>query len=66
MPIYGPSKKPRKGKNYEAHTEPTKFGMGDYYGTAHRNPFGRIRDSSSPGFIPVSEKKLKVPPRSVV
>lgn len=65
MPIYG-GKKPKRGKTYEAHTEPTKYGMGDYSGTGIRNPFGRIRDSSTPGFIPVSEKKLKVPPKSVV
>lgn len=66
MPIYGPSKKPRKGKTYEAHTEPTKFGMGDYYGSAMKNPIGRMRDSSNPGFIPLSAKGLKTPPKSVV
>jgi hypothetical protein len=62
--IYG--KKPTRGKTYEAHTEPTKYGMGDYYGTGSRAKIGKIRDSSSPGFIPVSAKKLKIPPRSVV
>ena len=65
MNIYG-GKKPRKGKNYEAHTEPTKYGMGDYYGRAHKNPIGRMRDSTNPGFIPVSAKGLKTPPKSVV
>lgn len=64
MNVYG--KKPKRGKTYEAHTSPTKYGMGDYYGSAVKNPIGRMRDSTNPGFIPVSEKKLKVPPKSVV
>jgi hypothetical protein len=64
MNIYG--KRPKRGKNYEAHTCPTKYGMGDYNGTGVKNPIGRIRDTSSPGYIPVSEKEMKVPPRSVV
>jgi hypothetical protein len=64
MRIYG--QKPKKGKNYEAHTSPTKYGMGDYYGTGIRAKLGTIRDSSNVGFIPVSAKKLKSPPRSVV
>jgi hypothetical protein len=62
--IYG--NKPKRGKTFEAHTEPTKYGMGDYYGTGARAKIGKIRDSSSVGFIPVSAKKLKVPPKSVV
>lgn len=64
MRIYGT--KPKRGKTYEAHTEPTKYGMGDYYGRAMKNPEGRMRDSSSPGFLPMAAKKLKVPPKSVV
>lgn len=64
MKIYGT--KPKRANTYEAHTEPTKYGMGSYYGTAVKAPIGRIRDTSSPGYIPVSEKKLKEPPRSVV
>lgn len=64
MKIYGT--KPHRGKTYEAHTEPTKYGMGDYYGRAHKNPMGRMRDSSSPGMIPVSAKGLKTPPKSLV
>jgi hypothetical protein len=64
MPIYG--KKPKRGKTYEAHTEPTPYGMGDYNGTGIKAQIGRIRDTSSPGYIPVPAKKLKVPPRSVV
>ena len=64
MNIYG--KKPKRGKTYEAHTSPTKYGMGDYYGTGVRAKLGTVRGSSNAGFIPVSEKKMKEPPRSVV
>lgn len=39
---------------------------GDYYGIGHKNPTGRMRDSSSPGINPVSKKKLGTPPTSVV
>lgn len=64
MKIYG--QKPKRGKNYgESHTEPTKYGMGDYYGTGVRNKFGRLRDSSNPGFIPLGERGLKTPPKSL-
>lgn len=55
-----------KVKNSPAHCAPTKFGMGDYYGTGIKQPIGKMRDSSYPGMNPVSEKKLKVPPKSVV
>lgn len=54
-----------KGKKREAHTAPTKFGMGDYYGTAKRNSFGKLR-STSLGANFVSDEKLKIPPRQVV
>jgi hypothetical protein len=64
MKIYGT--KPKRNKTYEAHVEPTKYGMGDYYGRAHRNPMGRMRDSTNPGFIPVSAKGLKTLPKSLV
>lgn len=63
MKIYG--KRPKRGKNYEAHTAPTKFGMGDYYGTGVKAPIGRIRDATV-GFVPVNKKQLKTPPRGVV
>lgn len=56
----------KRGKYKEAHSSNQKFGMGDHYGTGVRNKFGRLRDSSSPGFIPLGEKKLKTPPKSVV
>jgi hypothetical protein len=52
-------------KNVEAHTSPTKYGMGDYYGTGFKAPVGRVRDGTV-GFIPVSKSKLGKPPKSVV
>jgi len=52
-------------KNAEAHTSPTKYGMGDYYGTGFKAPIGRMRDGSV-GFEPVSKSKLGKPPKSVV
>lgn len=54
-----------KGKKHEAHTAPTKYGMGDYYGTAAKNPVGRMR-SNSVGYRPVTRKQLGTPPKSVV
>jgi hypothetical protein len=61
--IYG--KAPKRGKTYEAHTAPTRYGMGDYYGRAMKAPMGKMR-SDSIGFRPVTSKKLKTPPRGVV
>lgn len=46
------------------HTPKSSKGMGDFYGTGHRNPLGKIRT----GFgdtIPMSKKKLKSPPKSL-
>ena len=63
MNIYG--KKPKRGKTYEAHTAPTKYGMGDYYGRAMKAPIGKMRDGSV-GMMPVNKKGLKTPPTSVV
>jgi hypothetical protein len=40
-------------------------GMGDYYGTAAKNPQGRMRGDSL-GYRPVSRKQLGTPPKSVV
>lgn len=40
-------------------------GMGYYYGTGHKNPMGKMRDSSV-GFRPVTRKQLGKPPKSVV
>ena len=54
-----------KTKNAEAHTAPTKYGMGSYYGTSMKAPVGRLR-SDTVGYNPVSKKKLGTPPKSVV
>jgi hypothetical protein len=40
-------------------------GMGDYYGTAAKNPQGRMRGDSI-GYRPVSKQRLGTPPKSVV
>ena len=48
----------------EWHASPSKYGMGDYYGTGIKQKVGRVRDNSM-GLNPVSEKKLKIPPRSL-
>jgi len=39
--------------------------MGDYYGTAKKNPQGRMRGDSL-GYRPVSRKQLGTAPKSVV
>lgn len=52
-------------KNAEAHTSPTRFGMGNYYGMGYRNPMGRLRDDTL-GYKPVSRKQMGTPPKSVV
>lgn len=46
-----------------AHVAPTKFGMGDNYGTGVRQKLGKMRDGM--GMKPLSSKKLKIPPKSV-
>lgn len=40
-------------------------GMGCYYGTALKNPQGRLRDGTV-GYRPVTRKQLGTPPKSVV
>lgn len=54
-----------KTKNAEAHASPTKYGMGDHYGTGFKAPVGKMR-SDSVGYRPVSKAKLGKPPKSVV
>lgn len=49
--------------NKEAHTSNTKYGMGDYYGEAKRNPMGRIRDSLI--VSKMSSKKTGKPPKTL-
>lgn len=53
-----------KGKKYEAHTAPTKYGMGDHYGTALKAKLGKMR-SDSVGMRPVSRKQLGKPPKNL-
>lgn len=48
----------------EWHAPKTKYGMGDYYGQGIKAKVGRMR-SDSVGFIPVSKKGIKTPPRSL-
>jgi len=50
--------------NKTFHTDNTKFGMGDYYGTAIKQKVGRIREDQV-GFENVSNKKLGKPPKSL-
>ena len=60
-----PLKRP-KAKNVEGHTQKTMFGMGNYYGTAAKQPLGKVRSGSTVGYRPVSKKQLGTKPRSVV
>lgn len=45
------------------HVSHSSLGMGDYYGTAIRNPMGRVRDDTIGMIVP--SKKLKNPPKSL-
>jgi len=54
-----------KTKNHESHTSPTRFGMGDYYGSGVKQKMGRMRDDTL-GYIPVSKRQMGTPPKSVV
>lgn len=48
----------------QAHTDNTKYGMGDHYGTGVRAKIGKMRDDSM-GAHYMTPKKLKVPPKSI-
>ena len=48
----------------EWHAPNSEKGMGDYYGTAIKNPIGKIRDSQM-NFSSPSPHKLKTPPKSL-
>jgi hypothetical protein len=56
--------KDKKTKYNQAHTDNTKYGMGDYYGTGIRAKVGRLRDDSV-GASNLSKKQLKTPPKSL-
>lgn len=53
-----------KTKSVESHTQHTKYGIGDYYGTGFKAPVGRMR-SDSVGYRPVSRKQMGTPPKSL-
>ncbi len=53
----------RIGKNKQAHTANTPYGMGDHYGTGIKAKLGRMRDDSM-GMIALNKKQLKTPPKS--
>lgn len=51
-------------RHKEAHTSPTKFGMGDNYGTGIRAKLGKVRDDTV-GMVSLTSKGLKKPPKSL-
>jgi len=53
----------RVGKNKQAHTSNTQYGMGDYYGQGVRNKIGKMREGV--GVNASTPKKLKTPPKSL-
>ena len=53
-----------KTRHKEAHTDNTKYGMGDYYGTGFKNPIGRMR-SPGVGYRPVNPEQMAKPPKSL-
>ncbi len=56
--------KAKKTKYKQAHTDNTKLGMGDYYGTGLTAKIGKMRDGGV-GFMDLSPKKLKTPPKNL-
>lgn len=53
-----------KTKHKEAHTDNTRFGMGDFYGSGVKAPMGKMRGDSV-GYRPVSKKELGKPPKTL-
>lgn len=49
--------------NKNAHTDNTKYGMGDHYGTGVKNPMGKVKEGV--GYKPMDKKKMKTPPKSL-
>lgn len=56
--------KDKKTKYNQAHTDNTKYGMGDYYGTGILPKVGKLRESTM-GASNFTKKQLKTPPKSV-
>lgn len=50
-------------KSKEAHTAPTKYGMGDYYGSGVKNPAGKPRDVMGDNYKKVT--KYGKPPKAL-
>ncbi len=61
QPFNGNPSKPKKPKF--AHTDNTKYGMGDYYGTGIKAKVGKVRDVT--GMSNISPKKLGTPPKNL-
>jgi hypothetical protein len=57
--------KKSKMQHNEAHQAHTKYGMGDYYGTAIRNPVGRVREDYLNNPVKGKLGKLGKPPKSL-
>ena len=55
--------KPYKA-NKQAHVQNTKYGMGDHYGQGLKAKVGKMRDGTV-GFVPLTKKGLKTPPKSL-
>lgn len=51
--------------NKNAHTSNSKVGSGDFYGQAIKNQTGRLIDSYSPDYTPMTNKKLGNAPKSL-
>jgi hypothetical protein len=55
------SKIPYKG---QVHTPKSQFGLGDYYGTGIPAKLAKIHEPTQ-GYVPMSKKQLKTPPKSL-
>lgn len=53
-----------KTKYKQAHTDNTKYGMGDNYGTGIKAKLGKMRDGF--GQATLNKKQMGTPPKSVV
>ena len=60
-PFNSKTSKPKKPRF--SHTDNTKYGMGDYYGTGIKSKVGKARDVI--GMSNISPKKMKNPPKSL-
>jgi hypothetical protein len=56
--------KGKKTKYKQAHTDNTKYGMGDYYGTGLNAKIGKIREGGV-DIMNLSRKQLKTPPKNL-